>query len=100
MTLHCNTYDEKFDYVEWYRNDSRWAVVKKFKDKDLKPSKRYKSRVALDKKDLIIKNVNFDDAAVYTCRTAVQAADENVAIQHGPFWKLVVKHEGKQSYVT
>jgi len=93
VTLECNTFDKEHHYVEWYRNDSRIAVIQQLEDYEPVVSENYTTRAELRKKDLHITHVKFEDAATYVCRTAIRREDESAAIQHGTFWKLVVKHE-------
>ena len=95
MTLECNTFDAEHHYVEWYRNDSRVAVIQQLEDYDPVVSTNYTARAELKKKDLHISHVKFEDAATYVCRTAIRREDDKAAIQHGTFWKLIVKHEGQ-----
>ncbi|XP_065055756.1 uncharacterized protein LOC135684228 [Rhopilema esculentum] len=92
ITLDCTTFDTNHSYVEWYRNDSNRAVVQRLEDRHMLISANYTGRVDLKKKHLHIKHVKFEDQAVYVCRTAVQKGEE-ISIQHGTFWKLIVKHE-------
>lgn len=97
VTLECNTYDTDHHYVEWYRNDSRFAVIQKLEDYDPVVSENYTARVELKRKNLRIKHVKFEDAATYVCRTAIRKKEDQVSVQHGTFWKLIVKHEGLNS---
>ena len=94
VTLECNTYDTEYHYVEWYRNDSRIAVIQQLEDYKPVVSTNYTDRAELRKKDLHIKHVKFEDAASYVCRIAVRKEEKQVSVQHGTFWKLIVKHEG------
>lgn len=95
VTLECSTVDKKFDYVEWFRNDSSYPVIQKLEDYSALVSTNFTSRAELVEKNLRLKHVKFEDAAVYVCRTAVRHGEENVSVQHGTFWKLIVKHEGE-----
>ena len=79
--------------MEWYRNDSRYAVIQQLEDYDPVVSENYTARAELKNKDLHIKHAKFEDTATYVCRTAVRREDK-ADIQHGTFWKLIVKHEG------
>ena len=87
--------DKKFDYVEWFRNDSSYPVIQKLEDYNALVSTNFTSRAELKEKNLHLKHVKFEDAAVYVCRTAVRHGEEKVSVQHGTFWKLIVKHEGE-----
>ena len=96
ITLECNTYDHRFVYIEWKRNDSHLPVIKKFQDDPPVVAKEYENRASLvNGKDLLLTDLHAKDESVYHCRTAFQTGNTSVAVHHSTFWDLKVQHDGK-----